>query len=248
MATVPTASYDETKPAGTRDINLGDDDIRELKTQIREIVAQEHKFESSGQGSDWGYHTKVTHPVQATAPTTVASAVITYSKDVTAKAELFCKDEDGDEVQITAGGGLNAPALLGALPAIDGSALTGITTFTAGMIMLWSGSIATIPSGWVLCNGSNGTPDLRDRFVVGAGSTYAVSDTGGEATHTLTAAEMPSHTHTHTHGAAPGSGSALACYGSSGASPASFSTNSAGSGGAHENRPPYYALAYIMKT
>ena len=84
-----------------------------------------------------------------------------------------------------------------------------------GMIMLWSGSIASIPSGWALCNGANGTPDLRDRFVVGAGSTYAVDDTGGAATdaittasggahdhggatgsHTLTTSEIPSHTHT----------------------------------------------------
>lgn len=63
--------------------------------------------------------------------------------------------------------------------------------FVTGMIMLWSGSTGTIPSGWALCNGSSGTPDLRNRFVVGAGSTYAVDATGGSADATL-----PSHTHT----------------------------------------------------
>jgi microcystin-dependent protein len=65
----------------------------------------------------------------------------------------------------------------------------------AGVILLWSGSIASIPTGWLLCNGSSGTPDLRDRFVVGAGSTYAVAATGGSATTTLIEANLPSHTH-----------------------------------------------------
>lgn len=65
----------------------------------------------------------------------------------------------------------------------------------AGVIVLWSGSIASIPTGWYLCNGANSTPDLRDRFVVGAGSTYAVGATGGSATTTLVEANLPSHTH-----------------------------------------------------
>jgi hypothetical protein len=53
--------------------------------------------------------------------------------------------------------------------------------FPSGGIIIWSGSAAAIPTGWVLCNGSNSTPDLRDRFVVGAGSTYSVGGTGGSA-------------------------------------------------------------------
>jgi hypothetical protein len=65
--------------------------------------------------------------------------------------------------------------------------------FVAGMIMLWSGSSASIPSGWLLCDGSNSTPDLRNRFVVGAGSTYAVNATGGSAD-----AAVVDHTHTGT--------------------------------------------------
>ena len=110
--------------------------------------------------------------------------------------------------------------------------ITGAVTVTQGqlnvpippgLISLWYGSTATIPSGWALCNGSNGTPDLRDRFVVGAGLTYGVGATGGSLTssaagghshtespagghnHTgvtgdtaLTSAQMPSHTHTWT--------------------------------------------------
>ena len=54
------------------------------------------------------------------------------------------------------------------LSAGSGNTPTWGATFVAGMIMLWSGSSATIPSGWLLCDGSNSTPDLRNRFVVGA--------------------------------------------------------------------------------
>ena len=59
---------------------------------------------------------------------------------------------------------------------------TTLQIFVSGMIMLWSGSTSSVPSGWVLCNGSNGTPNLRDRFVVGAGSSYAVNAQGGSNT------------------------------------------------------------------
>ena len=65
-----------------------------------------------------------------------------------------------------------------------GGNLTGVESFVSGMIILWSGSVANIPSGFVLCNGSNSTPDLRDRFVVGAGNNYAVGATGGATTAT----------------------------------------------------------------
>lgn len=65
----------------------------------------------------------------------------------------------------------------------------------SGVISMWSGSLATIPSGWSLCDGTNGTPDLRDKFIVGAGSSYSVSDTGGENSHILTSSELPSHSH-----------------------------------------------------
>lgn len=100
----------------------------------------------------------------------------------------------------------NSPSLTGtptAPTAAYGTNTTQLATtafvqaaIPAGVILLWSGSIASIPSGWALCNGSNGTPDLRDRFVVGAGSTYAVAATGGSATSTLTTNELPAHTHT----------------------------------------------------
>lgn len=67
--------------------------------------------------------------------------------------------------------------------------------FPSGGIIIWSGTANNIPSGWKLCDGTNGTPDLRSRFVIGASSTYAKGSIGGEATHKLTTSELPSHVH-----------------------------------------------------
>ena len=75
---------------------------------------------------------------------------------------------------------LNVPNISG-----NGSGLSGIESFVTGMIILWSGSVGSIPSGFVLCNGSNGTPDLRNRFVVGAGDSYSVGNSGGSNDVTL---------------------------------------------------------------
>lgn len=127
-----------------------------------------------------------------------------------------------------------------------------------GAIIMWSGSIATIPSGWLLCNGSSGTPDLRDRFIVGAGTTYAVAATGGSAnavvvshTHTIT---DPTHSHTEQYFSATGGGYGLqagpndfAATQQTGTSATGISINTAGVSGTNANLPPYYALAYIMK-
>lgn len=164
---------------------------------------------------------------------------------------------------------------------------------------MWSGTTTNIPSGWVLCNGSNGTPDLRDRFIVGAGSSYSVGSTGGADSVTLTTTQMPSHNHTislsslsasssggHTHSLSNlqtnpvsmisvdswgyGTAKLLSCnsatsgyytgtlsfsisgnMGTAGAHTHSItgsaSIGNIGSGSSHENRPPYYALCFIMK-
>lgn len=130
---------------------------------------------------------------------------------------------------------------------------TTSSALPAGVILLWSGSVGSIPSGWTLCDGSGSTPDLRDRFVVGASSTYAVDATGGSTTsgaHTLTTAEMPSHNHSYLQRgftkADPGAGGQD--FSDEGGSQ---NTGSAGGGLAHSHAatiPPYYALCYIMKT
>jgi hypothetical protein len=214
----------------------------------------------------------------------------------------------------------------------------------AGMIAKWNGTVATIPAGWALCNGANGTPDLRDRFIVGAGNSYTPGNLGGAATVALAIANLPAHNHGvadpghahsvydpghnhgfndpghnhyvndpghghhlndpgHAHGIPPGgwgqagqdngggsfisgangwgnytggingtygaatnmsmnnsgtgiwlNAAATNCYNSASptyvsiyASGTGISTTNTGSGAAIENRPPYYALCYIMK-
>jgi microcystin-dependent protein len=132
---------------------------------------------------------------------------------------------------------------------------TTTTALPAGIIALWYGSSASIPAGWTLCDGSASTPDLRDRFVVGATTTYAVGATGGSTTsgsHTLLTAEMPAHVHDY-----KSRGFTEASSGAGGQDYSDETTNypggtgSTGGGGAHSHAatlPPYYALCYIMKT
>jgi len=144
-------------------------------------------------------------------------------------------------------------------------------TLPSGAILLWSGSIGSIPSGYVLCDGTNSTPDLRDRFIVAAGNNYSVGQTGGSAdaivvnhTHTATVTD-PGHQHNSQHstfltGWSGGGGSYN--YNSSAGNPSfqldsatasattgiSVTNASAGTSSTNANLPPYYALAYIMKT
>ena len=132
-----------------------------------------------------------------------------------------------------------------------------------GGIIMWSGTIAAIPSGWALCNGQtvNGkiTPDLRDRFVIGAGNTYAVGSTGGSTNATLSSANLPAHSH-HFVYYVPQTGayfiSAQNQYGSSAATvvinPGSGTQNSGQTDNTGTSAPflvlnPYYALGYIMR-
>ena len=187
---------------------------------------------------------------------------------------------------------LNSPALTGTPTAPTASAATNTTqlattafvqtalasAFTSGMIMMWSGTIATIPTGWVLCNGSNSTPDLRNRFIIGAHSDNAgVANTTVTGSNTLTGGTKDainvSHTHTatstvtdpqHSHNitgtnTSAGAGSGLfQPYNSTGVTQAvtssatgitvSTSISTEGSSGTNANLPPYYALAFIMKT
>ena len=137
----------------------------------------------------------------------------------------------------------------------DGSALTGVDSFVSGMIIMWNSTVASIPTGFVLCDGQNNTPDLRGRFVVGhhpSNGDYDVNDTGGAEDVTLTVNQIPSHKHTTSVDNAklfPANGGTSINFGGAGGYPATtFTMDNTGGGQSHENRPPYYALCYIMKT
>jgi hypothetical protein len=133
-----------------------------------------------------------------------------------------------------------------------------------GFIGIWSGSVANIANidsrygTWKICDGTNGTVDLRDKFIVGAGNGYVVGATGGENFHELSIAEMPSHNHINSIYAnllrppyvGSITGSDTSGSGSEQAVGAGDSQQmlSVGGGNGHENRPPYYALCYIQRT
>ena len=154
------------------------------------------------------------------------------------------------------------------LSAGSGNTPTWGSGFPSGGIIMWSGTIATIPSGWYLCNGSNGTPDLRDKFIIGANAdsggaaktnvTGSYTQTGGTKdaivvshTHTATVTD-PGHSHTSTvlsginANANPGVqvGSGNTGTATTGISVAISTT---GSSGTDQNVPPYYALAVMQK-
>ena len=146
-----------------------------------------------------------------------------------------------------------------------------VSNLPVGAIILWNGSSDNVHQNWAICDGSKGTPDLRDRFIVGAGNTYNENATGGNNEITLTELQMPSHTHKvvdpgHQHGYTntygPATGDKVGGVGASGRElnwPTDYGQQTAGqysnisiknSGGneAFDNRPLYYALYYIMKT
>jgi microcystin-dependent protein len=204
-----------------------------------------------------------------------------------------------------------------------GTAETNINkmaTVPQGLISMWCGSITSIPSTWTLCDGTDGAPDLRDSFIIGAGGSYSVDSTGGASSVTLSSSQIPSHNHgdgslstnstgghnhsfsdtsdsdgyhshsgdtnttgshqhntvhsnaddstskipdrvlgTHSDGAHShslninGAGGHTHYVSGTTSSNGNHShvisgdTGSTGGGNSHENRPPFYALAYIMK-
>lgn len=189
---------------------------------------------------------------------------------------------------------VNATTVSGA--AVNGTTITASSAFVGpgtipvGGIIMWSG--ASVPSGWALCNGLSvsgvQTPDLRGRFILSSGSgsgltARSLNQTGGTETHTLTTAELPSHSHqvdppstgtsengNHTHGYVSGYNSGAGIKGGDfnngeigyqamnntstwggnhthSVDIGAFSSASSGSGGAHNNMPPYYVLAFIMR-
>ena len=187
---------------------------------------------------------------------TFASDVSSASGDFTVKGNLTANEAKINKVyadNIEVKGGLLVSGNL----EVSG-AISGFGTVPVGGIIMWSGSENDVPDGWALCNGQTvegqKTPDLRGRFVVGAGGAYAVGNTGGVETVKLTIDQIPSHSHNisaKTVGYA-GSWNAKAeavTFDDSSRDNGRRSILGGAVGGsqAHENRPPYYALSFIMR-
>jgi microcystin-dependent protein len=179
-----------------------------------------------------------------------------------ADGNIFFKTNNAERLRINSEGNIIVQKN------ITATTFNGNGTIPVGGIIMWSGT--TTPVGWQLCNGTDlpsssplrpnitKTPDLRNRFIVGSGSSYAIGDIGGANSVTLSIAQMPSHNHGFPmDNEKVGGGSAtVADIFDSGiplqenelAKYRNQSTQYTGGNEAHENRPPYYALAFIMRT
>lgn len=162
------------------------------------------------------------------------------------------KAETAEGTSFTPDNGLNSATVQEAIKEVaDLAKSVDIGGYMKGMVVMWSGSVDKIPSGWALCNGSNGTPDLRGRFIIGAGGSYNPGNTGNGS--------IPSHSHgagslkTNSNGAHTHTGSAASAGGHS----HSASTNSAGahthnvsgtaaSAGAHSHEY-FYTKSSVLK-
>ena len=137
---------------------------------------------------------------------------------------------------------------------VDSSGNMSALAFPKGIIALWSGSSDRIPNGWTLCDGNNESPNLSGRFVVGVGTLtgtpdppYRVGDMGGYNKVTLTVKEIPAHTHITTLPKDDARWGRDGKAGLWGPGTADFESQPTGGGQPHENRPPFYALCYIMR-
>jgi hypothetical protein len=196
----------------------------------------------------------------------VVNSVIQINANLALKAAIENPTFTGVPAAPTAAAGTNTTQLATTAfvkTAVDAAVAQIPPGIPTGGIILWSGSVGAIPAGWALCNGSNGTPDLRSRFVVGAGSAYNVNATGGTAdavvvshSHSIT---DPGHVHYQDGYNLIGGSGPIPWYNwgnaykstnnpFTGSAVTGISVNSAGQSGVGANLPPYYALAYIMKT
>lgn len=235
-------TQDVTKPAGTRDRSLGDDDIREFKRAECERQNEDHVRPADETGETLvGYHRKVQLYRQTSDPAAVALTGIAYTKDIGAGViELFYEDAAGNVIQLTSAGKLMA---LGTNVLRTGDKLLSSNTNT--------------PTGW-----TDESTTYDDKFIRLSKDTPL--DTGGANTHdhgaatgshTLTSAEVPSHSHTFAVNQAAGGGSNTSVYNNVGASETgTLSTSSSGSGGGHthtvasaDNVPAYIQLKIYSK-
>ncbi len=234
----------EALPADGDNVSEGAERIRDLKLAVEERMQKDHYWAPAGTDANHGEHVKITFNAQSAKPAAVANKLFLYTKDVSAKVELFAEDEDGDEIQLTSGG-----APYGSIP--------------AGTYMLFYQD--TAPSGWTIQNA------LNDKLLFVTKGSAAGGETGGGAHSTgtwelsgldtgdvtLATTQIPAHTHTYTPDLNRG-GSGTNCFShndSSGSSGTAQTSGSTGGGTAHAHtiaaddtwRPAAYCVIIAVK-
>lgn len=178
-----TSAWDETKPAGSRNLNLGDDDIREFKQQVRERSDVDGYFPSADDAKT-GYHRKATLIEQGSDPSAVADALIVYSKLTGSFAELYSRHENAAAQQLTLNGKLWIPAMTiasiaqGDILYYDGTIMNRLAPGTSGQFLKTLGSGAN--PAWANVGGSYINGHARNLKVTCVGSTHVVTLTADE--------------------------------------------------------------------
>jgi len=241
LADVPTTDLDETLPAGGRKINLGDNDIRAYKGQVRQVMEVDHDFPSSGKSETVGQHKQVTlQESDGTAQVGSTGVGILVAQTIGGKPELVYTDEDDNDVQITDNGvifGITA-AVINALVYPVGA------IFTAG--------VSTNPSTLL---GVGTWAAIEGKVIVGLKSTgtfNTLNGTGGVETVTLTGGQSGTSAHTHPmtpNGGGEGGTSYGSGTGSAGSGPTVTGTSTeANADDSHTNLQPYIVKYVWQRT
>lgn len=170
------------------------------------------------------------------------SNALAVAEDGVASGDFLVTAGDGTLGSLTAAGSVTLPA---------GRSAQGKGVIPVGGIIVWASTNA-LPDGWAVCDGENGTPDLRGLFVMGADAAngYSPGSTGGLARVQLSLEQMPRHDHTYTGPEGRNDGRNVSTDQNGhiwAGGPVSEETDSAGGDAPHENRPPYYAVYYIKR-
>jgi hypothetical protein len=181
MANIPTTAWDETAPTGTVAISGGDDRIRELKTQLREIFEIDHVMSSSGQDTDWGRHKVVQLKQQDSSPASTTDVGKLFSKDVGGIPELFYRDDAANDTQITSAGSLygkkyseGTVTVTNASTAVVGAGTTWSTNVSAGDVFRRANDTET----YTIATVTDDTNIVLDRAYVGVTGSAKSYDIG----------------------------------------------------------------------
>lgn len=247
--------WSNSTPADHTKLNTGPSGVRAVKSLISERLDDIFYGFTAGEVEGNQGIKNLPFVVQGSDPGATADKIKLYAKDVLAKAEIHVQDEDGDVIQLTTGGKINAAALGGVYAAP--SALSDLVNllpyiYPVGTVLTFG--VSTNPATLL---GFGTWTAIAGKVIVGINAADSefdtLDETGGAKTHTLTTAETPLHNHLTTNtsatGAAFGTGASTAGTSAAGESTAAaHETSDTGGGGAHNNLQPYIVKYVWQRT